>query len=135
MKRNYHHTCPRLVNISISQINIPSYDKIIRIIVNLGSKTVKNNDNSSLQHTHLNKSLLLRIIDTTEKYLSNVDSKYDMRKVRTSPINLSSNCFLFNQCNVSPYAGARVATIVATKFAKIMDQTTIFDAVTDGGTN
>ena len=71
-------------------------------------------------------------IETPEKYLSNVDSKYDMRKVRTSSINLSSIVFLLNKCNVSPYAGARVATIVAMKFSKIMDHTTIFDAVING---
>ena len=74
----------------------------------------------------------MRIIDTPEKYLSNVDSKSDMRKVRTSPIKLSSIFSLFNKCSVSPSAGARMATIVATKFAKIMDHTTIFDAVTNG---
>ena len=74
----------------------------------------------------------MRIIDTPEKYLSNVDSKSDMRKVRTSPIKLSSIVFLFNKCSVSPSAGTRMATIVATKFAKIMDHTTILDTVCNG---
>ena len=74
----------------------------------------------------------MRTIETPEKYLSNVDSKSDMRKVRTSPMNLSAIVFLFNKCNVSPYAVARVATIVAMKISKIMDHTKIFDAVTDG---
>ena len=44
-------------HINFSSKNIPSYDKIIRIIVNLGSKTVKNNDNSSLQ-THPSKEII-----------------------------------------------------------------------------
>ena len=91
---------------------------MIRIIVNLGIKTVKNNNNSSLQHTHIKKSFIMRIVDTPKNYLSNVDSKYDMRKVRTSSMNLTSIVFMLNKCNVSPYAGARVATIVAMKFSK-----------------
>ena len=119
-------------HINFSNQNIPSYDKMIRIIVNLGIRTVKNNDNSSLQHTHLNKSLLMSIIDTLENYLSNVDIKFDMRKVRTSSINLLSIVFLFNKCNVSPNVGARVGNIVAMKFSKTMDHTTIFDAVAYG---
>ena len=51
-------------HINISSKKIPSYDKITRIIVNLGSKTVKNNDNSSIQHTHIKKPLLMRTIET-----------------------------------------------------------------------
>ena len=35
----------------------------------------------------------MSIVDTPEKYLSNVDRKYDMRKIRTSSVKLSSTLF------------------------------------------
>ena len=64
-----------------------------KIIVNLGSKRGKNNYNSSPQITRPHILLLMSIFDTPEKDLSNVDSKYDMRKVRTSSVKLSSTLF------------------------------------------
>ena len=38
----------------------------------------------------------MSIFDTPEKYLSNVDRKSDMRKVRTSSVNSSSTLFPFS---------------------------------------
>ena len=46
------------------------------MIVNLVSKKGDNNDNSSPQVTCQHNSLLMIIVDTTEKYLSNVEAKY-----------------------------------------------------------
>ena len=70
-----------------------SYDQMIKMIVNLGSKTGENNYNSSPQLTHLHNSILMSIIDTPEKDLSNVDRISDMRKVLTSSVKPSSTFF------------------------------------------
>ena len=61
-----------------------SYDQTRKMIFNIGSEKGKNNDNPSCQLTHLQNSLLISIVETTEEDVSNVDPKYDMRKVRTS---------------------------------------------------
>ena len=53
-------------------------------IVNLGSKKCENNYTSSFKLTYQNNQLLMSIVDTTEKDLSNVDRRYDIRKVSTS---------------------------------------------------
>ena len=66
------------------------------MIFNLGSKKCENNDTSIPQLTHLLNSLLISTVDTPEKYLSNFDRKSDMRKVRTSSVNLSSTMFYFS---------------------------------------
>ena len=70
-----------------------SYDQMSKMIVNLGIKKVKNNDNSSFQLTHLQNALLVSIYDSLEEYLSNVDGKSDMRKLRTSLVKSSSALF------------------------------------------
>ena len=54
---------------------IHSYDQTRKMIINLGSWKVKNNKNSSPQLTRLHNSLLMRIFDTPEKDLSNVEGK------------------------------------------------------------
>ena len=59
---------------------------MIKMIVNLGSKKVEDNNKSSPQLTHINYSLLMNIFDTLEKYLSYVDRISDMRKVRKSSV-------------------------------------------------
>ena len=63
------------------------------MIVNLGSKKCEKNNNSTCQLNHVHNSLLMSMVDIPEKYVSNVDSKLDKRKIRTSPINLSSTSF------------------------------------------
>ena len=61
-----------------------------KMIVNLGIKKCKNNNNSTCQLNHLQNYLLSIIIDTPEKDVSNIDRKLDKRKVRTSPIKSPS---------------------------------------------
>ena len=61
-----------------------------KIIVNLGSKICEKNDTFTCQLTCLHNWLLMSIFETPEKDLSNVDSKSDMRKLRTSSVKLSS---------------------------------------------
>ena len=76
-----------------SNHNIYSYDQTRTTIFNLSSNKGKNNNNSCPQLTHLHNLLLMSIVRTPEKYLSNVDGKYDMIKVRTSSVNPSSTLF------------------------------------------
>ena len=64
-----------------------------KIIVNLGSKICEKNDTFTCQLTCLHNWLLMSIFETPEKDLSNVDSKSDMRKLRTSSVKLSSTLF------------------------------------------
>ena len=63
------------------------------MIVNLGSKKDKNNDNYYLKLTHIQNSLLMSIVNTPEKYLSYVDKKYYIRKVCTSSVKSSPTLF------------------------------------------
>ena len=78
-----------------------------KMIVNLGSNKVENKNNSSPQLTHPQNSLIMSIVDTPEKYLSNVEGKSDMRKVRTSSVKSSSTLFscsvraMYNRVNSS----------------------------------
>ena len=69
------------------------YEKMSKIIVNLNNNKYKNNNNSTCKTNHLQNSLLMNIIDTTENDVSNVDRKLDKRKIRTSSIKLSSTLF------------------------------------------
>ena len=80
--------------INFSNHRIHSYDKMRNMIVNLGSKKGKNNNNHSPQLTRIHNSLLITIVDTHENYLSNIEGKYDMTQVRTSSVNPSSTLFL-----------------------------------------
>ena len=58
-----------------------------KMIVNLVSNIFKNNNNSTCQLNHLQNLLLMIIVDTPEKDVSNVDRKLENIKVRTSSIN------------------------------------------------
>ena len=73
---------------------IHSYDKMNRMIVNLGSKTYENNDTSTGQLTRLHNCLILIIVDIPENYLSNVDCKSDTRKLFTFSVLSSSTLFI-----------------------------------------
>ena len=64
-----------------------------KIIVILGINKDKNNDNSYPQLTLLQNYLLMGIVDTPEKDLSNVEGKYDKRKLRTPSVNSYSILF------------------------------------------
>ena len=68
-------------------------DKTRKMIVNLGIKKGKINNKSSPQLTRLHNSLLMRIFDTPEKDLSNVEGKAGTRKVRTSLVKSYSTLF------------------------------------------
>ena len=50
---------------------------------------MKENDTSSCKLTRPQKLALIICFDTFEKYLSNVDKRYDMRKVRTFSVKSS----------------------------------------------
>ena len=60
-------------HINYSNHKIHSYDQMIKMIVNLGSKKLENNDTSTCQLTSLQSLLLMSIVDNPEKDLSNVD--------------------------------------------------------------
>ena len=68
---------------------------------------MKNNDTSTFQLTCLQNSLLISIFETPEKYLSNVERKHDMRRLRTSSVNSSPQLFfcfiraMYNRVNFS----------------------------------
>ena len=69
---------------------IHSYDQMRKIIVNLGSKKPQNNNISKCQLNHLHNLLLMIIVDTPEKGVSNVDRKLYKINIRKSSINSSS---------------------------------------------
>ena len=73
-------------HINSSNNKIHSYDQMSKIVVNLVSKKCENNNNSTCQINRLQNFLLMSIVDTPERDLSNVDSKSDMIKVRTSSV-------------------------------------------------
>ena len=82
-------------HINSSNNKIHSYYQMVKIIVNLSKQKFKNN-NKPLGHLNqIQKSLLMSIFDTPEKYVSNVDRKSDKRKIHTSLINSSSTFFYF----------------------------------------
>ena len=86
-------------HINFSNHKIHSYDKMSKMIVNLGSnKFENNNNNSSWQLTCLHNSSLMIIVNTPENGLSNVDQKYYMIKVRTSSVKSSSTLFSCSIC-------------------------------------
>ena len=62
-------------------------------IVTLGINKGDNNGSSCPQLSCLHSSLLIRIFDTNEKHLFNVEGKSDTKKVRTSLVNSSSTLF------------------------------------------
>ena len=85
--------------INSSNQKIHSYDQMVKMIVNLVSKKIEKN--STCQLIHLKNLLLMSIVDTSEKYLPNVDRKSDMRKLRTSSVNLSSILFSCSTFSIS----------------------------------
>ena len=60
-------------HINYSNQKMHSYDKMIKMIVNLGSNKCKNNNNPTCQLSHINNFLLLSIVGTPEKDSPNVD--------------------------------------------------------------
>ena len=60
---------------------------------NLGSKKCKNNNNSTCQINHIQFFLLISIVDTLEKDVSNIDRKLYKKQMYTSSINSSSTLF------------------------------------------
>ena len=73
------------ISVHLNSINqkVHSYDQMRNFIVNLGSTKGKNSNNSSPQLTRQQNPLLMSIVDTSGKYLSNVEGKPDKRKVFT----------------------------------------------------
>ena len=80
-------------HINYSNQKMHSYDQMDKVIVNLGNKKFENNNNSTGHFNLVQKYLLMSIVDTPEKDVSNVDRKSDKRKVRTSLIKSSSTLF------------------------------------------
>ena len=84
-----------------------SCDQIGKIIVNWGNNKVDNNYNLYPQLPCLQTLLLMRISETPDNYLSNVEGKSDTRKVHTSLIKPSSTLFsclvrsMYNRVNCS----------------------------------
>ena len=64
------------------------------MIVNLVSMKGENNANSSPQLTFLHHYLVMSIVDTPEKDLSNNDRKYDMMKLHISSVKWLLPLFL-----------------------------------------
>ena len=58
-------------HINSTNHKIHYYDQTIKNIVNLGNKKGKKKDNASPQLSCLHNSLLMSIVETPEKYLSN----------------------------------------------------------------
>ena len=71
-------------HINYTNHNIHFYGQMEKMIVNLGIWEGENNNSSSPQLSRIQNSLIMSIFDTPEKYLYNVEGKYDTRKVRTS---------------------------------------------------
>ena len=81
-------------HINSSNHNIHYYDQMGKMIINLGNIKCKNNNNNSKFHiNHVQKYLLMSIVDTPGKYVPYIDSKLDRRKVRSYYINSSSELF------------------------------------------
>ena len=92
-KKSSSHVDQISKHINSSNQNIHSYEQMIKIIVNLLCNKCKNNNTSYFQLTRIQNYLFVSTIDTLEKDLSNVESKSDMRKVRTSSVNSSLKLF------------------------------------------
>ena len=77
------HMAHIIERINSSNNKIHSYDQMGKIIVKLSNKKWENNKNSTGHLNNIQKSLLMSIVDTPEKNVSNVDRKVDKRKIRT----------------------------------------------------
>ena len=60
-----------------------SYDQMGKMIVNLSNNKCEKNNKSTGHLNHIQKYLLMSIVDTPEKDVSNVDRKSDKRKICT----------------------------------------------------
>ena len=69
------------------------FDKISKMIVNLGSRKCEYKNNSICQLNNIQNLLLMGTSDTPKKDASNVDRNQDNRKVRTTSIHSSSTLF------------------------------------------
>ena len=63
------------------------------IVFSFGSNKGENKDYYSPQLTRPQNKLLMRIFDTTKKYLYTIEGKSDMLKVHTSSVKSSSTLF------------------------------------------
>ena len=81
-------------HINSSNHKIYSYGQMRNIIVNLGIIKWEDSNKSTYQLNHLHNLLLMSIVDTPEKSVSNVVRKLDKRKIRTSSIKSSSTLFI-----------------------------------------
>ena len=63
-------------HINSSKRKINSYDQMSKKIFNLGSKKYKNKNKFTCQLRRLHNSLLMSIVDTPEKDLSNIYRKF-----------------------------------------------------------
>ena len=87
--------------VNSSNHKMHSYDQMSKIIINLGSKKLENNNNSTCQIIRLHNLLLISIVDTPETYLQNVDLEIRHEKITYIYIKFIINIiFLFNACNV-----------------------------------
>ena len=66
-KKLSSHMAKRIDNINSSNQKNHSYDKMGKMLVNLGNKNCQNNKNSTGHLSHIQKSLLISIVDTPEK--------------------------------------------------------------------
>ena len=78
----------------INSLKKHSYNNMGKMIFNLSNNKCENNKNSTGHINYIQISLLLSIVDTPEKDISNVDRKLDKRKIRTSLIKSPSKLFL-----------------------------------------
>ena len=76
------------------------HDQMVKIIVNLIYNKCKNKNNSTGHLNHIQKLLLMSIVDTPENDVSNVDRKFYRRKVRTSLIKSPSTLFSCSICEM-----------------------------------
>ena len=83
-------------HINSSNQKIHSYQQMGTMIFNLSNKKFKRNNNSTGHLNNIQKSLLMSIVDTPKKDVSNVDRKLYRRKIRKSLIKLSSTLFYFS---------------------------------------
>ena len=80
-------------HVNSSNNNIHSYYQMQKVIVKLSNNKCKNNNKFTDHFNQTQKLLLMIIVDSPEKDLSNVDRKANKRKIRTSLINPSSELF------------------------------------------
>ena len=76
-------------HINSSNQKMHSYYNMGNVTVNWSNKKCKNNNNSTGHINHIQKPLLMNIVDTPEKDVSNFDSKVDKRRIRKSLIKSS----------------------------------------------